>query len=196
MWSLPVAPVQPFITANWYWPTLGSVTQGAAIPTGSIKLVPIFLPRPMTVDQIGAHVATLAAGGNFKMAIYANNPTTARPTGNPIVQSNAAGSTASAVVVTGAVAATGTIPAGLNWSAIQVDASAGGTAVFKTYAATYDIFGAMVGSSTVTDISGAATNSVCGLTVTQAYGSFPDMTSASFATEAANTNAIALVRST
>jgi len=188
------APPITYVSTSWFWPCVINVGAGAAVATGSIKIVPIYLPSPVKVDQLAAHVTTVAASGNFKLAIYANNPATNRPTGTPLIQSNAAGSTASAGPIATAAASAVTLPAGLLWAALQVDATAGGTAAFKTVVAAAAYTAALVGSTTIGNASSASAVSAINLAVAQAYGTFPDMTAASFTEEVAFACATPLLR--
>ena len=127
----------------------------------------------MTISNLGLRVTILSAAGNVQAAIYANNPTTGRPTGNALV-STASMSTGA----TGSVSATASVQleAGLYWFATNCD---NGTAAFSAPNVASTFVGYLIGSATqATDLT--TSQSFWGLSVSQTFGTWPSLTAASF----------------
>lgn len=144
-----------------------------------IYAVPFIYPAKFTATNVASRITTLAAGGNYQMAIYADG--WGKPTGNALV-TTASVSTASAATNTTAwsssiqVGPGGTGSGQLGWMCINADnttlrwlSQAGGT-----------FLPAMVGASNAAGVT--LTNNNNGvLSVAQTFGTWPDLTSASFA---------------
>jgi hypothetical protein len=161
-----------YIVGNWYMPTIG-VGGGAAPGAGSIRLYPGYIKQLVTINSLGFRISTGSAGGNVQAAIYANNPATGRPIGNPLA-STASMSTTS----TGSVNATVSIQLqpGLYWWASNCD---NGTAVFVSASGAFSPLSFMIGNSAqAVDLTAVA--GFVGTSVTQTFGTWPDLTSASF----------------
>jgi len=163
-----------YIVNNWYLPyALTSFVASIAPGANSIRLFPAFIKHRVTISALGLRVATLSAGGNVQVAIYANNPATGRPTGTALV-STASMSTAAVANVN--AAASVQLEPGLYWFATNCD---NGTATFAGAAASTVYVGAVIGSATQgNDLLG--TQTLLGLSVAQTFGTWPDLTSASF----------------
>jgi hypothetical protein len=172
---------------NWYLPiNLAATGAGTNPSAGSIRLYPEFIPIALTINNLGVRVTTLSAGGNIQAAIYKNNPTTGRPTGTPLV-STASMSTASVASVSATAALS--LQPGLYWFATNCDNA---TATFGSFGSTSMMAGWMVGSaSQSSDFSGAT--GLMGLTVSQTFGTWPDLTAGSF-TEVGSINSIPIVQ--
>jgi hypothetical protein len=178
-------PFPGYIVGNWYVPwALGQMQTGTAPGLGSIRLYPAYFLQQATLNALGLRVSTLSAGGNVQAAIYANNAATGRPTGTALV-STASMSTAAAGNVNAAVSIQ--LSAGMYWFATNCD---NGTAALASFVAGNTWMEALIGGAAQNDLQ---TGSLEGLSVTQAFGTWPDLTAASF-TEITSVATIPLVQ--
>lgn len=173
------------IATNWYMPFGYNLGAGGAVVAGNIRLHPLVIPRTCTVDSLGVRITTLAASGNIQLALYANNYTTGRPTGNAL-SSTASISTGSTGLGSAAMAASVPITPGIYWAGMNADASAGGVAVLNAHTAVCPFMSAIIGSATEANVTPATNQAQLTLLVSQAFGTWPDLTGASF-TESTNT---------
>lgn len=173
----PITAAQDFpgyIVGNWYVPPqIPQLASGSNPTAGSIRLYPGYIKQQVTINSLGVRINTLAAGGNVQLAIYANNPATGRPTGTALA-STASITTAAAGNFNSAVSVQ--LMPGLYWFAANCDNA---TAVFESISnlspsATY-----LIGSSTQ-NISLQGSTGITGLSVAQTFGTWPDLTAASF----------------
>jgi hypothetical protein len=165
----------PGYFANVWYQTIGyhEVFGGSGPAANTIKLLPFVLTKPIRIQALGTRVTTAAAGGKAQLAIYAHNAATRRPTGNAIVSTGDI-STTSAAAVSGSVTAA-TLSPGIYWSALNAD---GATANYQSIDEIQT--GLLIGSTTLSNISSGAAGDGLFLTVSQAFGTWPDLTSASF----------------
>ena len=168
-----------YVSGNFYHGNTGvSLAAGAALATNTMRLIPFVLKARVSISEVAFRITTLAAAGNIQFAIYANNPATGRPTGNPLATT---GSQTTAATGPFSVALTGgpiTFEAGVYWFAVNSDNS---TVVCQVYAAAQVVAGYMIGSATLSDVTGAATTGVMALSVaSQTFGTWGDLTSATF----------------
>ena len=163
-----------YVSGNWYIGDIGGYTAGAAPGLGSIRAYPFYLQQPVTINALGLRVTTLSAGGNVQAAIYAHNSATGRPTGNALA-STASMSTASAASVNSAVNVT--LPAGIYWFATNCDNA---TSAFAGISSGLSFISSTIGSATQSNVISASPNGISGVTVSQTFGTWPDLTSATF----------------
>jgi len=172
----------------WYLPVGVQIVAGTnANPTaGSIRFFAGYIKERITINSLGVRVATLSAGGNVQAAIYANNPATGRPTGTALASTSSM-STTNVASVNASVSVQ--LEPGLYWFATNCD---NGTATFASVGVTSTFMASAIGSATQANSLGsiAALN---GLSVSQSFGSWPDVTSSSF-TELVNSNTVPLVQ--
>lgn len=179
-----------YISGNYCLPQNLTFGAGAAVPTGSIRLVPFQTYAPFTVSQLGCRITTLGALGNLRLGLYAHNRATGNPTGTVLAETGDI-STTTAVAVTAALSgANALIVPGTYWAALQVDATAGATVVIQTVTQTNMQTSALVGSTNAATVFDTGTAVRFFKVVTQAYGVFGDLTAASFTETLANTHAI------
>lgn len=161
-----------YIVNNWY--VGGGVYNfqtGSAVSANNIRAYPAYVMEKLTVGALGVRINTAAAGGNVSLAIYAHNPATGRPTGTPLV-STASISTTSVGSVNAAASAQ--LGPGLYWFATNADNATVVLEGINAYLAPY-----LVGSAT--QGNDATSNAgISGVIVSQAFGTWPDLTSASF----------------
>jgi hypothetical protein len=189
-YALSVDPIHPgYVAGRWYFAEPGQIVAASAIGVNSIRFMPFRIFKPVTITQLGARVTTLSAAGNFQLAIYANNSTTDRPTGNPLgATGNMSTGTATNVA---AVLAGGniTLQPGLYWSAICQD---NGTACYTALATTYvSNTGVLIGTATQATLCSSTASVGWYLSLAQTFGTWPDVTGGGF-TEATGTANVAL----
>jgi hypothetical protein len=177
-------------SGNWYPPVRATLAAGAVIATGSIRLLPFELIASATISDLAARVTTLAAAGNFQLAIYAMDPATKDPTGPALAATGDMSTAAAATVSADIVGANVVLPAGWYYMAINVDASAGGVAIFQTMSGSFNHAAHVMGSATLANISNSATNVALVKTIAQAYGTWPDLTAGGFAESAVNSSCV------
>lgn len=177
-----------YVAGRWYLPDgpNNRALAGTAPGSGTIRMYPAFIRQTITIDTLGLRVTTLSAGGNVQAAIYASNPATNYPTGSALVSSGSM-STATATSVNAAVSKQ--LTPGLYWFATNMDNA---TSACGSFNVDGEYLAQVLGSSTQS-ISFAGGQTFVGLQVAQTFGTWPDLTSASF-TENATTGGVALVQ--
>lgn len=171
------APVGPARVSGNYYSLCN--TQGASVSTsvtlGTIHLTPFILDSPMTVSEL-AYRQTSGVAGNISLALYASSATTGMPTGSAL------GSTASTAVASGvnSVALTANVTLAANTLYYHAKNTSSSTPFLLGYdaGATASFASFYVGSGTLADILTPAV--IRGWSVTQAFGTWPSLTSASF----------------
>lgn len=154
----------------------GTGTTGAALGADSIKLQLFQIHEKCTLDAIGARIITLAVAGNIKFAIYANNYATMRPTGNALAVTGNQSTTLAGANWT-ALSSNVQFDPGWYWLAIWAD---NGTVAMVAPAAGPAGMGYTVGSATIGNLVSSGAGLSLFLTVSSTYGTFPDLTAASF----------------
>lgn len=162
----------PAIVASRWYSSPGVVGVATAIAANSIRFTPFFIDQTITIDQLAAYVTTLESGKSVQLAVYANNTSTNRPTGNPLA-ATASLSTTSTGAVTGSVTPVQLAP-GMYWFARNSDNA--GTAQSINASNTFSRGSALVGSATVANVVGSA-GGLLGFSFSQTFGTWPDMTS-------------------
>jgi hypothetical protein len=66
----------------------GATLAGAA---NRVDMAPMYVPKAVTVDQIGASVSTLVAASLFRLGVYESDPVTGRPTNRVLVSGDLSG---------------------------------------------------------------------------------------------------------
>lgn len=176
--------VLPKISGNWYPPAPGiRMVTGAASHSSQLRMSAFPVDQVITIDTLGARVQTLSATGNFQLAIYAADPATNRPTGAAIaatgnMSTDVAGRVEGAVVG-GAV----TLQPGLYFMASNMDnatATLGSVDVAQSQTAYY------CGSDTFADVNPASNNMQTVFYGSQTFGTWPNITSFSYAGESSS----------
>jgi len=146
---------QSLIANYWYWTLPGlSTNNGSGLGSGTIYYRPFYAGTSHTVGAVGAYLATASAGGNCAFAIYANSPTTNRPTGATLASVSGV-STTTAGPIHGNVSLAVT-KGNWYWDAILCDNT---TVTFTGNAGSGGLTDTwMVGSSSEANMNGNATN--------------------------------------
>jgi hypothetical protein len=166
-----------YSTSKLITPFLGTTTTGAANSANTISLIPFDLKRSLRVDEMHARVLTALAGSLFQMAIYGMDAN-GDPTGTPIGATASMSSAASANVFD-------TLATPFNLAANTpyfwaVNVSAGTSVTFLALAAGNTYPWTICGPSSMTGVTG--TNMCFHYTTAQTFGTWPDLTGATFAT--------------
>jgi hypothetical protein len=166
-----------YVSGKWYGPQIQFNAASAQLPTGKIRFLPYYNPAPFTADQLGVSIATVAAGGNVRAALYGSTPpgTDQKMTG-PALVSTGDMSTAALYAVTAPALAPGYVPQGVIWLAVMADATAGGTVILESVSGGFNLVGGLVGGATLAELKTAIGNLGYAYNFDQAFGTFPDMT--------------------
>lgn len=168
-----------YVAGRWYQPIDGTVSGGSAIPASTVRAIPFVLVRPVMITNLGTRINTAASGGNIQLAIYGAHATTFAPTGAALASTGSISTTSTGTVSAAITQTSVLLQPGLYWMAVNADATAGGTVICQTQGAASSNMSAKIGSTTLANIaSGAGTASIA-YTVTQTFGSWPDLTGAS-----------------
>lgn len=186
-----VAPFPGYISGNWYPPYLmGPSTGGTAGANAALTLTMEYLPARLTLSGLGCRILTLSAGGNAMVGLYAHNAVTGRPTGAALASVTGL-STSAVAEVTANLGANVVLESGFYWTASQMDNA---TAVFGITTLAGFSVNSVVGSSTAFNVGGGINTGIA-LSTANTYGSFPDLTAASFAEGGASFAALVVKRS-
>lgn len=154
-----IAPMPPFIPGQYYTtPTLDPSYTTTSTATGSIRLIPFYVPEATTFDQISWEV-TATTGTNDRLAVY--GPLTTSPGSAPLL----ADTGNVAIGSTGVKAATIALNLDPGWYLLAIQN--GTTRTFRTLA--IGNYAAPFGQASAGNVRKAH-----GLILTQAFGSFPD----------------------
>ena len=159
-----------YAVGNWIVPINSLVAAGSALTANTIALYPFIPRRSITINNLGARVATAVAGSNLQLAIYGSD--TANKVTGIALGSTASLSGATAASVSGPVTAS-TLQAGLiYWGGINSDAAP----VMAAPAAASLYFNSILGVSLLSEVLFSATAALQLRTVAQTFGTWPDLT--------------------
>lgn len=175
------------VAGRWYNTVSTQLAAGAAVTANVIRLIPFYLSQAVTVSDLGARISTLAAAGNFQLAIYAMD-SNSLPTGNALAVTGNI-STASATTVSADITgADVSLTAGWYYAAVCAD---NGTVIFQTVANTFSHAGNLIGSTTIANVA-PGNNLVLGFA--QTFGTWPDLTGQTFTESASAVSAALLIK--
>lgn len=167
------------VSARWYTPFyFGRVNNGAASSSGTIYYHPIYITRTITISDLGCSIQTASAGGNVKLAIYANNASTARPTGTPLAETGNISTTSTGLVSADITGANVTLAAGMYWGAFWMDNT---TAILRCIERLdFNIAPHLVGSATLSNVVDTSNLVLNGLSSAETFGTWPDASGETF----------------
>lgn len=176
-----------YVAGRYYLPSgLSTPFQSGSNGANSIRCTTAYFRGQAHLDVLGVSVAVTAASGNVQAAIYAINAATGLPTGTALATTGNL-STAAQNAVTGTV--NGGTPVLLG-SAINaytlyafctnMDATAGPTAQINATQNNAANISADLGASTATLAAAGNQAGLGSWSVSQAFGTWPDLTAASF----------------
>lgn len=165
-----------YVSGSYYHGINGVVTAGSASGGNSIRLHPIVIKERVTISELAVRVTTSESGKAFQLAIYAADPASKLPSGNPLgVTGNmSAGTTGamSATLVGGNIA----LNPGLYWVAVNTEST---TAVFQQFGANSSFIAALLGG-TASQVASGNSSSISFLSFAQTFAVWPDLTSQTF----------------
>lgn len=161
-----------YISGNWYDLFSDSYTASAASTSAALQLWEFDIPERVTLSQLGIYVSTLGTT-TAMVGIYANSQTTSRPTGNVLASVTGLVNTSTGPV-SAALGSNVTFNPGSYWAAGM---SGDSTARYGSTMNTTNRLGRIAGDATLANVASAG---VMNMTAPATYGTFPDLTSASF----------------
>jgi hypothetical protein len=168
-----------YVAGNWYLPFItGAHNSSAAGGANTIVYTPTYIPRRITISDLGCLITTASAGGNMKLAIYAHSSSTNRPSGTPLAETGNISTTATGVVSADITGANVTLEAGMYWFAYWAD---NGTSAIKGFLRdSFSYHSALVGSATQANAMNTSGYGIFCLTSSETYGTWPNATSETF----------------
>lgn len=171
---LPLAP----ISGRW----LAAATDGGTIAAGAsgstyMWVYPFAITEPVTISDLGIRVSGASAGVTAMLGIYAHSYTTGEATGN-VLASVSGLSMATAASVSATLGSNITLIPGIYWGAFQ--ASGAVATATTTVSAQITLMTTLSGSTTLSSLVSAAGVTVQHKGVINTYGTFPDLTGASY----------------
>lgn len=175
VWVVETPFSHPGFVSGQYYNLYGGSSNvvSATSHASSITLIPFIAPARVTISALQIAVITTSAAGNVMAGIYATNPTTRRPTGNPVASVTGM-STTTGAVVSSALGSNVTLEAGLYWAATEADNA---TARIMSLSASSGYLASLFGCGTLANLFNiGGTNVGLAYKVTNTYGTFPDLT--------------------
>ena len=178
-----------YIAGRWYVPdTSGSPSGGSVMAANRIYYHLVRIPRTITISDLGVRITTTNAG-NVKLAIYANDTTTNRPSGTPLAETASITAASVGNVSADITGANVTLQAGLYWMAVWQDNAVSAVQCLGAQASIFDTV-KMVGSTSQGDISDASARANFVITSDETYGTWPNATSETFSIAAGSNWAV------
>lgn len=165
-----------YVSGSYYHGVNAIVSAGTATGGNSLRLHPIVIKERMSLSELGARATTAESAKSFQLAIYAADPSTKLPTGNPLGATNSmsAGTTG---VMTSPISGTAiTLNPGLYWMALNTDST---TAVFQAFGSSSTFIAALLGG-TAAQVASGNSSSVAYLAFAQTFGTWPDLSAQTF----------------
>lgn len=170
--GVPDRPVRPYVAGRYYsWrdtdqPGTGSV--GSATIT---RFRPVYLDASATIASLLFRITTLFNGGNAKFAIYAADPLTLAPTGNPLYAS--ANQSTSATGIFEIASVNLALSSGWYVVAVQIDNA---TAILQGFNSVSAFFAVAAGADTAAAAIQQSNQHLGWQKTGTTYGTFPTLT--------------------
>jgi len=120
VWALAGKTEYNYQAGYWYAPPgFKTVTNSNALSTGYVYFSPIYVPKTITIEALGAKVLTVGTS-TLQLAIYASDPATGLPTGAALTSTGNIADTAVGPVSTSLSSNVRLFP-GIYWAAIQAN---------------------------------------------------------------------------
>lgn len=165
-----------YVSNNWYiagGEMIAAAASNSNTNNGTVSCYPFYFHGAGTINALGGFVNTVSAGGNYSVAIYANNSSTMRPTGTALGSSGSLSTTSSAAV-SGVVSIAIASPRWL-WACANSDNN---TATLR--AGSFYSMSGFMGSATQANIDNGSSK-LSGVTTPVAFASgWTDLTAAVF----------------
>lgn len=167
-----------YFNGSWYQVTRGRLGAGTALSANTIRLIPFYISADIVVSNIGARITTASSGNNIQLAIYANDATYNIPIGSPIASTANISTTSTGLIsVTRSGGGTFNLTRGFYWAAVNSNNS---VVAMQTVVGDCPIASFMMGSGSQASVSGDSTCGTYVLSIGQTFGTWPDLTNASF----------------
>jgi len=160
-----------YAVSNWIQPVIGTIGAGNANNVNSIVLYPFVVNRSITVSDLGARVTTAAASAQFQLAIYASS--SGLPTGTPLGSTGHIDGSV-ATHASGLVTPFNLTAGQVHWAAFNCNIAI----TMQHLLGANSYFGSVFGTPNLNEITATATIVATTRTVSQTYGTWPDLTSA------------------
>lgn len=167
-----------YVAGRWFALAQGVTTRAGV--TGSadqIRFLPCYIPKPVTISDLGCYVTAGSSAKNVQLALYAMDLTTGRPTGSEIVKTASIDASFGSSPLQATVGTSVLVPAGWYFMAVNADSSA---ITFKTISEVSMYAGYVMGSGTINDVMGGATTNGWSLSLNRTFGTWGSVTGASF----------------
>lgn len=169
-------PIPAPVVGNWLaLCSRGAVAAGTAFAANTIYYVQFTIEKAITLSDLGCRIGTLSAGGNLKLAIYANNASIGRPSGTPLAETASITTASTGNVSADITGSNVTLQPGTYWAAFWCD-NATAAILALTNASIND--GVRISGTTALNDFGTGTGQ-CGVTFSssETYGTWPNATS-------------------
>jgi len=171
--ALPI--VHPgYVAGRWYWPFGATAQANLSVVVGNanLRLALVLVPQRITVSDLFTRIGTASAGGNIQLGVYAQDASTKYATG-AVLASTGNISTTTATVVSATLGASTQLAPGWYW----VGAMADNGTVGVTGTATGIVRGAaMIGSTTLGNVSSAMVVNAIAAQYSVTFGTWPNLT--------------------
>lgn len=165
-----------YVAGRWYWPfTIAQTNNPIVIGAATLRMAPIFVPQRITVSDLFTRLGTASAGGNVQLGIYAMDATTHLATGN-VLASTGNISTTTATVVSAALGASYQFAPGWYWIGVMAD---NGTVTVQANAGAIVRAGALIGSTTLSNVSSVSSANSLAYQYSVTFGTWPNLTAVS-----------------
>lgn len=178
-----------YAVGNWICPVNGPLGAGSASGTADqIYLIPAMVDRSITVSELGARVATVAAGSTVQLAIYGSS--NGVPTGLPLASTGDL-SSATSTVISSAVISFNITAGGLYWMAVSASSI---SSAMVAPAGNSANSAALIGAPNLADIASSNNVFVFSRIVAATYGTWPNLTGVTTTVNAANRGAVVFLK--
>lgn len=163
-----------YIAGNYYWNYLAPISSGSTSSSTEQRHVPFYVDQTITISHLGARIQSSSAGGNLRLAIYANGSNN-QPTGAPLGGTGNISTTSTGVVTAALSGGNLQLTPGIYWFASQID---NGTAVIVGMTAGYPSPGFLVGVGTSTNLHSSQTTTWLSTSTFGTFATNPSVTEA------------------
>jgi hypothetical protein len=178
-----------YISGNWYSPFPTPSGSGAAVVAGTARFLPFIPPASVSISTLGIRPTT-PGSSNVQLAIYASDASTKRPTGTQLAATaNIANNTTSPISAAASASLTG---GSLYWLAMNCNDSS--MIAVAPSAAQESVMGWAIGSATIGNV--LATSALAGLATTLTFGTWGDLTAATWTESTDNKHALVFFKVT
>lgn len=181
------SPLRPAYTSGFWYPAGAGVNgNGAAPGANSIRAYPFRIVRAVTISDLAACVTTAHAANNFQLAIYAHDAAAGLPTGSELAKTGNMSTAATGVITADITGANVALAPGIYWACVNTSS---GSVIFVPFSINNSDTAELVGASAASSIfGGAAITGVC-VSTPVTFGTWGDLTAASWTPVTTSSNA-------